>query len=264
MDIANLEPNQNIIYITEEEHRSEWTYDATKELLKVYDEKSDMLETGIITTQKKLWELTAKALARKGYYYTGPQCENKWKALKRSYKSKLEKMEKFGACKRVCPFEYEVAEILSKRPNDSITRSYSLKINELKKQEDIFSVNLNEPPGFSKPDIGKSYFKQETEDIKNIELIHEHSESSIPEVQLSENSEPTYTVIQDSSQSLLIEEISDLKKVQEKIFECLESAVEAQNKSLEIEQAKIAQQNEIIQQMKIQNDLLQKLLEKFS
>lgn len=95
----------HLLDFLEEEHRSEWSYDATKELLKIYDEKSDMLDTGIISTQKKLWELTSKAMMKKGYYYTGAQCENKWKALKRAYKTKLERMQKFGTIKRACPFE---------------------------------------------------------------------------------------------------------------------------------------------------------------
>lgn len=94
-------------YVFPEEHRVEWTYDATKELLKFYDEKCDMLETGIIHTQKKLWELVAKDLMKKNFYYTPAQCENKWKSLKRNYKGKIEKADRGtgGGQKRLCPFE---------------------------------------------------------------------------------------------------------------------------------------------------------------
>ncbi|XP_018565887.1 uncharacterized protein LOC108906928 [Anoplophora glabripennis] len=275
MDVSELESNQNVIYITEEEHRVEWTYDATKELLKIYDEKSDMLDTGIISTQKKLWELTSKALAKKEYYYTAAQCENKWKALKRSYKTKLERMQKFGTTKRACPFEYEVAEILSKRPNDSFSRSYSVKIDELRRQEDLFKINLNEPPGFSKDK--KMLAESDYVDIKNVAMIDEDVESPKYEY---EDSEPTYTVVQDVSQSALIEELSDLKRffvkhnkintqllkqtneVQEKILDCLERTIEGQDEARRIEERKARQQSEIVQQMKIQNELLEKLIEK--
>lgn len=112
-------------------------------------------------------------------------------------------------------------------------------------------------------------------DIKN--TVEECLESPKEEY---EDSEPTYTVIQDSSQSVLIEELSDLKRLfvkhnkinmqvlkqtsemQEKILDCLERAVEGQSEAREIEEKKVNQQNEIVQQMKIQNELLEKLIEK--
>ncbi|KAJ8943290.1 hypothetical protein NQ318_017308 [Aromia moschata] len=265
--------------ISDEEHRVEWSYEATKELLKLYDEKSDMLETGIISTQKKLWELTSKALAKKGYYYTAAQCENKWKALKRAYRTKLERIQKFGSYRRVCPFESEIAEILSKRPNESITRSYAYQIQAMKNEDEFFSnVNLNEPPGFTKDNTF------ETSDIKNVTIIGENIEEFSTEDQM-EYTQPSYTVIQPETESLhstLIDEISDLKKLitkhsktnvqmlkemsrnQEKILGCLEQSAEMQNKQLEIEERKVEQQDELINQMKIQNELMQNLLDKFA
>lgn len=114
-------------------------------------------------------------------------------------------------------------------------------------------------------------------DIKDVSLIDEGLESPKEEY---EDSEPTYTVIQDSNQSALLEELCDLKRllfkhnkintqvlkqsneVQEKILDCLERAVEGQTEAREIEEKKAKQQNEIVQQMKIQNELLQKLVEK--
>ncbi|KAG5890728.1 hypothetical protein JTB14_026034 [Gonioctena quinquepunctata] len=190
--------NANVIYITEE-HRVEWSHEATKELLKFYDEKCDMLESGIITTQKKLWELVSKDMAKKGFYYSGSQCENKWKTLKRTFRNKMEKLEKFGSCKRSCPFEEEITEILSKRPQESLTRAfYTPKLSKYRKSNEEFEINLNNPPGFSG--------ENDSQDVKNIKLIH--SVDSADE-QLLENAE---YIIQDTNQAQLIEEISELRK----------------------------------------------------
>lgn len=113
---------QNVIYITGaitvhvyfafvedkyflEDHRPDWTHEPTKELLKLYDEKIDMLDTGIIGTHKKIWELVSKEMIKKEYYFSPSQCENKWKTLKRNYKAKYDRIERFGSCSRYCPFE---------------------------------------------------------------------------------------------------------------------------------------------------------------
>ncbi|XP_023026785.2 uncharacterized protein [Leptinotarsa decemlineata] len=258
--------NTNVIYITEE-HRVEWNYDATKELLKLYDEKCDMLESGIINTQKKLWELVSKDMIRKGYYYTGPQCENKWKTLKRTYRNKMDKAEKFGTCKRSCPFEDEITEILSKRPQESFTRSFYTPKHIKSRNDETLEINLNNPPGFSGEN--DSY-----QDIKNVKLIHNNDSM---DGQMLENTE---YIIQDASQNQILEELSELRKIvskhykmgteymkqsnelHSKIVHHLDGAKERECQSLEFEETRIEQQNEVIKQMKIQNSLLQKLLER--
>lgn len=114
-------------------------------------------------------------------------------------------------------------------------------------------------------------------DIKNFTMLDEDLESPKNEY---EDSEPTYTIVQDGNQSALIEELSDLKRffvkhnrintqllkqtseVQEKILDCLERVVEGQDETRRIEEKKTRQQSEIVQQMKIQNELLEKLIEK--
>lgn len=64
-----------------------------------------MLDTGIVSTQKKIWELVSKEMLKKEYYFTPAQCENKWKTLKRTYRAKQEHLDKFGSSKKPCPFE---------------------------------------------------------------------------------------------------------------------------------------------------------------
>ncbi|CAG9864855.1 unnamed protein product [Phyllotreta striolata] len=259
----------NVIYITEE-HRIEWTHEATKELLKLYDEKCDMLDSGIISTQKKLWELVSKDMNKKGYYYTGAQCENKWKTLKRNYRSKMEKMDKYGH-KRPCPFENEITEILSKRPQENMfNRSYvSNKLGRYGKRRDDFDyqINLNDPPGFGE--------ERDPIDIKEAKLlpkVEAATEDLIPD---------TEYIIQDNfGLTQVVEELTQLRKVvvknnktnsdilsksnelNMKIVSYLAGATQRETQTLELEETRMEQQNEIIKQMKIQNSLLQKLLDR--
>ncbi|KAJ8923196.1 hypothetical protein NQ315_001750 [Exocentrus adspersus] len=275
---ADLKSDPNYIYITEEEQRSEWSYEATKELLKIYDEKSDLLDAGIITTQRKLWELTSKALAKKGFYYTGPQCENKWKALKRSYRNKLDRVQRLGSSKRPSPFEYEVSEILAKRPNESFIRSYTLKVDDFKNDDSFRKTKMNQSPGYSN-DVKTE--DSNAVDFKNVELVHEDSADGQTH-EIIENGEPTYAVIDDTTQSALVQELGELKtnimkhtktqtqilqqvnEVQEKIVECLEKTVQGQEEAREIDKKRLEQQDEIVEQMKMQNELLEKLIERLS
>ncbi|CAG9830618.1 unnamed protein product [Diabrotica balteata] len=256
----------NVIYITEEQ-RIEWNHDATRELLKVYDEKCDMLDSGIITTQKKLWELVSKDMNRKGYYYTGAQCENKWKTLKRNYRNKMEKLDKYGS-KRNCPFENEITEILSKRPQENMFNkafNNSQKFSRIKKNSDqYFEINLNEPPGFSGTETSVG-------DKSHIKIIQNVDE------ELLQNAD---YIMQDSSAPQIVEELVELRKVitkqnrtntemlrqsnelHSKIVQYLDGAAQRETQNLELEETRMEQQNEVIKQMKIQNALLQKLLEK--
>lgn len=60
-------------------------------------------------------------------------------------------------------------------------------------------------------------------------------------------------------------QIDILKKsteLQQKIVRHLDNAATRENNSLKLQQARIEQQNEIIKQMRTQNTLLQKLLDK--
>lgn len=97
--------HQCTIKIIFSDTKPDWTDESVRELLKLYDEKIDMHDTGIIATQKKIWELVSKEMMKKQYFFSPPQCENKWKTLKRTYKSRQERIERFGSCKRPCPFE---------------------------------------------------------------------------------------------------------------------------------------------------------------
>lgn len=70
-----------------------------------------MLDTGIVSTQKKMWQLVSKDMLKKNYYFTPAQCENKWKTLKRTYRSKL---DRYGS-KRHYPFKkYEILQPIKK------------------------------------------------------------------------------------------------------------------------------------------------------
>lgn len=64
-----------------------------------------MLDSGIISTLKKIWELISKEMMQQQYYFSPSHCENKWKTLKRNYRLK-QHFDRFGSGgKRHCAFE---------------------------------------------------------------------------------------------------------------------------------------------------------------
>lgn len=117
-----------------EDRKPDWTDESVKELLKQFDEKLDMLDMGIINTQKKLWQVVSKEMLKKHYYFTPAHCENKWKTLKRTYKSKQERIQQFGSSKRHCPFEkYDDVSLTNyKVLNSSIVKAFSLHLSCLR------------------------------------------------------------------------------------------------------------------------------------
>ncbi|XP_057658931.1 uncharacterized protein LOC130895575 [Diorhabda carinulata] len=249
--------SSNVIYITEE-FRVEWNHEATKELLKVYDEKYDMLDSGIITTQKKLWELVAKDMNKKDFFYTGAQCENKWKTLKRNYKNKLLKMDKTGSCKRQCPFEREIVEILSKRPHESMfNRSYNYSKHFSKvKDESSDEATKESPSNHPKQDIKEETFVDEL--IQNPDYVIEETATSSQVAE--ELAELRKSVMKQNK--INAELVRQSNEFQYKIVQHLDAATQRECQNLELKETRMEQQNEIIKQMKIQNNLLQKLLEK--
>lgn len=50
-----------------------------------------------------MWELIGKEMNERNYEYTGFQCENKWKSLKRAYNHRLRNTHK--VFKRALAFE---------------------------------------------------------------------------------------------------------------------------------------------------------------
>lgn len=74
-------------------------------------EKMDMLDTGIITTQKKIKELVSKFKSKKKKKWERnniiltSQCENKWKTLQRNFQSEEDHIDRFRSMKRPFPFK---------------------------------------------------------------------------------------------------------------------------------------------------------------
>lgn len=114
------------------------------------------------------------------------------------------------------------------------------------------------------------YFSFCEEDSKKGILLEDYSENPL-------QSTESY-ILQESGP--LVEELSELRKVvsknyrttsqilqqssdlQSKIVQYFENSAQRDCQRLELKEAKIEQQNEIIKQMKIQNSLLQKIVEK--
>lgn len=218
-----------------------------------------MLDSGIITTQKKLWELVAKDMNKKDFYYTGAQCENKWKTLKRNYKNKLLKMDKTGSCKRQCPFEREIVEILSKRPHESMfNRSYSYSKHNTKVKDDSSdeATMKESPSNNTKQNVKEEPFVNEL--IQNSDYVVEET-NTISQV-VEEVSELRKSIMKQNK--INAELVRQSNEFQYKIVQHLDAATQRECQNLELKETRMEQQNEIIKQMKIQNSLLQKLLEK--
>ncbi|KAJ8974717.1 hypothetical protein NQ317_000383 [Molorchus minor] len=136
----------------------------------------------------------------------------------------------------------------------------------MKKDDDLFdNINLNEPPGY-----------EQNVESKKIKL----KDNMGPEDQV-DFGQPQFTISdQDASQNVLAEKLADLERiiakqgrintqvlaetneVQARLVECLEETAQLKNRALEIEERKVEQQGEVIEQMKLQNELLHSILGK--
>nr|CAH7749187.1 unnamed protein product [Callosobruchus chinensis] len=230
-------------------------------MLKLYDEKCDMLEQGIISTQKKLWEMVSKDMNKQGYYYSAQQCENKWKSLKRCYRSKQERLEKYGVCKRPCPFEDELQEIFKKRPHEALYNPKGvvdafMKIkHEIDKNADTY---LNNAPGFSNfnPHSDEEYADTSEQPAEQVSQVILQENPQIVE----ELVELRKTITKHTRMTAqLIKETMD---VQERFAKYFEGAAQRDAQRMDMEEMRADQQNEIIKQMVLQNSILQKLLDK--
>ncbi|CAH1954173.1 unnamed protein product [Acanthoscelides obtectus] len=229
-------------------------------MLKLYDEKCDLLEHGVINTQKKLWELVSKDMHKHDFYYSAQQCENKWKSLKRCYRLKQERLEKYGQCKRPCPFEDELQEIFKKRPHEAAYIPKTVDQAFIKMKQDIdgfMDTNLNDPPGFSNFEDDEDY----------VDSLDQPAAETVNQV-----------IVQDNTQ--LVEELSELRKtiskhtrittqliretmeIQERFAKYFEGAAQRETQRIDLEEVRVEQQNEIIKQMALQNSILQKLMDK--
>lgn len=77
----------------------------------------DDLQFQLSKTHKKLWDRISTKLAEKGYIYTGTQCQNKWKSVKREYRSVIDHNAKSGNEPKTCKFFDEMNNLYGNKPS---------------------------------------------------------------------------------------------------------------------------------------------------
>lgn len=85
----------------------------------------DDLKFQLHKAHKTLWNDIAKRMTEKGYSYSGIQCSNKWKTVKREYKNTVDHNNKSGNDKKSCKFYEELNDLYGTKP--STTPSYTME-----------------------------------------------------------------------------------------------------------------------------------------
>lgn len=290
--------DQNIIYITPADkdkiYGVEWTKPATENLLKFVKKYLRLFEIGNLRTKKQVYENVSAALDEMGMFYSSAQCENKWKSLKRSYMTRYEKGN--TAPRRLPftkpPYESQIEEIMKmEKPafkkeiemfntiNLNIPPGYT-KIepetsseNEdeqiqmyTEQDEELVQRVLREPKSEDSDSKDESMSKcMDFED--HTQSVNEHSYSCSNNLEKHECSS-------------LVEELTELKKIikknlatntevlrnhnatHEQIMTYLDTLEKREEEKLELKRRKLEKQDEFIQQLKIQNSLIAKLIQK--
>ena len=90
------------------------------------------------------WEILAGAMENQNFHFSDQQCQNKWKELRRTYMSDIDKMSQSGVeFEPTCKFFDEMHEIYGKTPSvnpgalASNLSKYKRKLGEKKNDEDI-------------------------------------------------------------------------------------------------------------------------------
>jgi hypothetical protein len=68
-------------------------------------------------THRSLWDGISKKMAEKGIKYTGVQCANKWKSLKRDYTAVIDHNAKSGNEPKKCKFYTELNQLYGNKPS---------------------------------------------------------------------------------------------------------------------------------------------------
>lgn len=125
-------------------NRSAWTNQATLSLIKHYKTRAKEFEKKNIKILDQ-WKKIAKDINNDNdeYMYTGVQCQNKFKMLKKSYQTKLLNMstKSTGSSVYHCPYFEEMDDTLKKEPtcNPIVIASSSTGITYSKERADALT-----------------------------------------------------------------------------------------------------------------------------
>lgn len=281
-----------VIYVTSDQLQQEckvleWTVPAGKALLQLLPEQLKAFNLGKISSKRSLFQKISKKLAELGYTFTGAQCENKWKTYKRRYFTKFDRLRQGAPIRPGMrfkdEFDKEIEHCLSiERP------SFRKHILAQKRRYG----NLNIPPGFatkeeptsSNDEIEYSQDQSDQEaymisDEKLVEMVlndDNNDNSNISKYLLSNEENSKYQQAKgDNLNQQIVKEMESLRNVVEKNLDVTSEILKTQSStheqiliSLEAmdkrEEEKLALERLKVQQMKIQNSLIAKLIQKIS
>ncbi|KAL1497977.1 hypothetical protein ABEB36_008853 [Hypothenemus hampei] len=240
----------------------------------------ELFNEGKWPSKRRLYDNVASILEKKGYQYSSVQCENKWKSLKRRYMSKHERLIYASDSSRCYQtrneFEDRVKDIMK------IERFRAKRRHE----ETIKDVNLNIPPGFSATDCANNV--SEPEEI----TLFTDSRDNYTHTDENMIKSDDYLILRNTAENfnneITTENVSLANEVQ-KLTEVVKESLDANTKMIKIQTAihkqllvhldksekkeeerkelkrrKLEKQSELIQQIKIQNSLIAKLIQNIS
>lgn len=94
---------------------TKWTGKEAEMLVSLRIEND--LKFEMMKTHKSLWDKISIKMKEKGYYYTGAQLSNKWKSIKREYKSTVDHNLKSRNSRKTCKFFDQLNNIYGTKPS---------------------------------------------------------------------------------------------------------------------------------------------------
>ncbi|CAG9767376.1 unnamed protein product [Ceutorhynchus assimilis] len=285
MDVEGVDfGSHGIIYVTQEKEKptvTEWTNSATELLLKILKKHYQTHSNdGKFGSKRLLYENCSIAMKKKGLRYTAPQCENKWKSLKRRFLTN--KRSATGKGKRRIPrkqmFDDEIEFLLQyvhpqfkKEPEDgNSTGGFD---EEMDQDEENHEENEMDEPKYTQTDeefVQRMLKGSDDEDQKDNVLAENIHYVVSPQPKLEASSVETPKV-----DNLIVNEVKELTNVMrnsmtantdllkshgasyEQILVCMDSLDRKADERIEIEK-------KMLEQKKIQNTLLAKIVQRLS
>ncbi|XP_066140340.1 uncharacterized protein [Euwallacea fornicatus] len=285
--------DHGVIYITSASEKekpivSEWTANASQDFIRVFQKYLEWFTKGKLPSKKRVFECVAKDLKEMGYSYTSPQCENKWKTVKRRYFHRFEKArrgEPIKGMKFQEVYEDEVAHCLAlERPGfkKELERSRQWNNSSLLKKSDAETSDEESTVAFEIIDAtSQDYTRDDSKLLEEVmngeddeeEDAEDNKQNVFKNIAALNASSKQEKLFQDMSlggiRSVLKRNLAATNEIlksstasQEQLIVALESMERREEEKLELKRRKLDVQGDLVQQIKIQNSLMAKLIQK--
>ncbi|CAG9760174.1 unnamed protein product [Ceutorhynchus assimilis] len=272
--------SHGVIYVEEGEERptvTEWPNPATEELLKIlrkyYRTQGNDTKFGF---KRILYEHCSLAMRKKGFRYAAAQCENKWKSLKRRFLTCLNR-SRTGKGRKKIPYRKQLFD-------DEIEYLLQFEKSQFKKDVGRTKRNLRSRRGLNKDmdqdegndESDENDHKYTAKDEKLVQRVlrgseHEDQKHNVfskkghrlyPQQKKSESSTTNYLpLVRDLTEAMISNVKANNNILEshsasyEQILVCLDSLDRKEDEKIEIGR-------KMLEQRKIQNNFLAKILQK--